>query len=113
MPWSDRSDRPEQPPRNHQRDIRVASNAWTPRGRHRSRRCLACCADALGLKELRYVDESIIEQMEATTAERAERLSRRCVDFLLTPGSLDPYIERIQKAGQQVSSGYYKNFNQN
>ncbi len=58
----------------------------------------------MGLKELRYVDESIIEQLEATTAERAERLSRRCVDFLLTPGSLDPYTERVQDAGKRVES---------
>ena len=59
---------------------------------------------ALGLKELRYVDETIIEQLEATTAERSERLSRRCVDFLLTPGSLDPYTERVQDAGKRVET---------
>ncbi len=59
---------------------------------------------ALGLKELRYVDESIIEQLDTATAERAERLSRRCVDFLLTPSSLDPYIQRVQSAGEQVTS---------
>ncbi len=59
---------------------------------------------ALGLKELRYVDESVIEELQATTAERAERLSRRCVDFLLTPGSLDPYVNRVQKAGEQVDT---------
>ena len=59
---------------------------------------------ALGLKELRYVDESIIEQLETITAERSERLSRRCVDFLLTPGSLDPYNARVQQAGQRVET---------
>ncbi len=59
---------------------------------------------ALGLKELRYVDEAIIEQLEATTAERSERLSRRCVDFLLTPGSLDPYVDRVGEASQQVTT---------
>ncbi len=48
---------------------------------------------ALGLRELRYVDESIVAELEKTTAERAERISRRCVDFLLTPGSLDPYVQ--------------------
>ena len=59
---------------------------------------------ALGLKELRYVDEKIVEELEQTTAERAERVSRRCVDFLLTPGSLDPYIQRVDAAGERVSS---------
>ncbi len=57
---------------------------------------------ALGLKELRYVDESIVQQLEEVTAERSQRLSRRCVDFLLTPGSLDPYVQRVQEAGDQV-----------
>ncbi|MCC9603111.1 DNA repair ATPase [Stieleria sp. JC731] len=57
---------------------------------------------ALGLKELRYVDSELVEKLEQTTAERSERLSRRCVDFLLTPGSLDPYIERIESAKAQV-----------
>ena len=57
---------------------------------------------ALGLKELRYVDESIVEGLETQTAERAERVSRRCVDFLLTPGALDPYQERVAAAGAKV-----------
>ncbi len=59
---------------------------------------------ALGLKELRYVDMAIVEQLEATTAERSQRLSRRCVDFLLTPGSLDPYVQRVDKAADQVAA---------
>ena len=58
---------------------------------------------ALGLKELRYVDESVVEQLETETAERAERVSRRCVDFLLTPGSLDPYEKRVADAGAKVA----------
>lgn len=58
---------------------------------------------ALGLKELRYVDETIVETLTTETAERSERLSRRCVDFLLTPGSLDPYTQRVQAAGEQVA----------
>ena len=58
---------------------------------------------ALGLKELRYVDEAVVEELETATAERSERLSRRCVDFLLTPGSLDPYIQRIAAANDRVS----------
>lgn len=57
---------------------------------------------ALGLKELKYVDEALVEQLEQTTAERSERLSRRCVDFLLTPGSLDPYVQRVADANTRV-----------
>jgi len=57
---------------------------------------------ALALKDLRYVDESIVERLEKETAEKADRISRRCVDFLLTPGSLDPYQARVDEAGEKV-----------
>lgn len=50
---------------------------------------------AIGLKALRYVDEDAVASMETEAAERAERLSRRCVDFLLSPGALNPYRERV------------------
>ncbi|MDA8745763.1 DNA repair ATPase [Rubripirellula amarantea] len=59
---------------------------------------------ALGLKELRYVDEALVESLERETAARAERVSRRCVDFLLTPGALDPYTVRVQDAGNKVET---------
>ncbi|MGB0596856.1 MAG: DNA repair ATPase [Rubripirellula sp.] len=59
---------------------------------------------ALGLKELRYVDEALVGQLEETTAEWAQRISRRCVDFLLTPGSLSPYEKRVQHAGERVEA---------
>ncbi len=58
---------------------------------------------ALGLKELRYVDVLVIETLEKETAERSERLSQRCVDFLLTPGSLDPYKKRVDESSEQVA----------
>ncbi len=58
---------------------------------------------AIGLRELRYVDETVVEELEKATSERSERVSRRCVDFLLTPGSLDPYVQRVEAAGQQVT----------
>ncbi|MEL6107543.1 MAG: DNA repair ATPase, partial [Planctomycetota bacterium] len=58
---------------------------------------------AIGLRELRYVDEEVVEKLESETAERSERLSRRCVDFLLTPGSLDPYTQRIAVANDRVA----------
>ena len=59
---------------------------------------------AIGLRELRYVDLSAVETMEKTTAERSERLSRRCVDFLITPGALDPYRTRVDQAGTKVAA---------
>jgi len=59
---------------------------------------------ALGLKELRYVDEPAVGELETITAERSERLSRRCVEFLLTPGALDPYQQRVDAASDEVAS---------
>lgn len=59
---------------------------------------------AIGLRELRYVDLPLVESLEKSTAERAERLSRRCVDFLVTPGALDPYRKRIANTGDKIAA---------
>ncbi|TWU37266.1 DNA repair ATPase [Novipirellula artificiosorum] len=59
---------------------------------------------ALALKDLRYVDLELIDSLEKETAERAERVSRRCVDFLLTPGALDPYANEVDAAGEEVGT---------
>ena len=59
---------------------------------------------AIELKALRYVDATIAEKLEQETVDQAERLSRRCIDYLLTPGSLDSYVERVATAGGQVET---------
>lgn len=59
---------------------------------------------AIGLRELRYVDLAIVESLERSAAERAERLSRRCVEFLITPGALDPYRKRVEEADARVQA---------
>ncbi len=58
---------------------------------------------AIALRELRYVDLQVVESLEKLTAERSERLSRRCVDFLATPHALDPYRQRVDKAATAVA----------
>ncbi len=58
---------------------------------------------AIGLRQLRYVDLEIVDSLEQATVEWAERLSRRCVDFLITPGSLDPYRHRVEQAAVAVA----------
>ncbi|MEM9827762.1 MAG: DNA repair ATPase [Planctomycetota bacterium] len=57
---------------------------------------------ALGLAELRYVDTAIVESLSETTAQWSERISRRCVDFLLSPGALDPYVDRVAQAETRI-----------
>lgn len=59
---------------------------------------------AIGLRELRYVDENRIETLESSIAEQAERLSRRCVEFLLSDGALQPYVDRVAKAAAAVET---------
>ena len=58
---------------------------------------------AIGLRELRYVDLSLVESFEKQTADESARLSRRCVDFLCAAGALDPYRDRVKLAGEAVA----------
>ncbi len=57
---------------------------------------------AIGLRELRYIDEPAVAELEAKLSEAAERLGHRCVQFLLAPKSLEPYRQRITAAESQV-----------
>ena len=59
---------------------------------------------AMALRELRYVELDRVETLETETAEQAERLSRRCVEYLLQPGSLDSYRQQVAAAGEQVAA---------
>lgn len=54
------------------------------------------------LKDLKFVDEGLVDKLEARVIEQSERLSRRCVDFLLQPDSLKPYQDQIATAQAKV-----------
>ncbi len=56
----------------------------------------------IGLRELRYIDEAAVSELEVKLAEAAERLGLRCVQFLLAPKSLEPYRQRIVEAETRV-----------
>ena len=47
----------------------------------------------IGLRELRYVDEAVVTDLETQLSEQTESVSQKTVAFLLEPGSLDPYRE--------------------
>lgn len=53
--------------------------------------------EIIALRDLRYVDLELIEQLEAEVSEAAEQLSHRCVQFLLRDDSLRPYAESVAK----------------
>lgn len=57
---------------------------------------------SIGLRELRYIDEAAVGELEASLSEAAERVGHRCVQFLLNPQSLDPYRQRIVAAEANV-----------
>lgn len=59
---------------------------------------------AIGLRELRYVDPDRVERLETEIAERSDRVSRRCVDFLLHDDALLPYRNRVEETGNHVEA---------
>ncbi|MBC8353036.1 MAG: DNA repair ATPase [Planctomycetes bacterium] len=51
--------------------------------------------DIISLRDLRYIDSASVDQLEAEVSEHTERLSHRCVDFLLQADSLQPYADHV------------------
>ena len=56
----------------------------------------------ISLKELKYVDLAAVEELENKIAENSDRLSVRCVEFLLKEDSLAPYADRVQQQRDQI-----------
>ncbi|MDA1054358.1 MAG: DNA repair ATPase [Planctomycetota bacterium] len=51
--------------------------------------------EIISLRDLRYVDAAVVDQLETEVSEHTERLSHRCVEFLLKPDSLQPYADHV------------------
>lgn len=49
----------------------------------------------ISLKELKYIDLQAVGALEKKIAENTDRVSQRCVDFLLKEDSLTPYQEKV------------------
>lgn len=60
--------------------------------------------EAIGLKELRYADLELVEKLETDLAEQTERLSNRCVEFLLRDNSLKPYEESVEARRGEIEN---------
>ncbi|WP_459211259.1 DNA repair ATPase [Aquimarina rhabdastrellae] len=57
--------------------------------------------EVIGLHDIRYVDSSFIKTLEEEIAEYNEKISYRCVQFLLDDKALLPYHSRVEeKQGQ-------------
>ncbi len=49
----------------------------------------------IGLRDLRYVDNALVERLEQEVTQETERLSHRCVEHLLRPEALAPYEQKV------------------
>ncbi|MCW0218154.1 MAG: DNA repair ATPase [Prosthecobacter sp.] len=58
----------------------------------------------IALRDVRYVDLEVITKMDAGVAEGSDRLSEKCVAFLLRPEALDPYRKQITEQQALVPS---------
>ena len=58
----------------------------------------------ISLKDLKYVDLEAVEDLESQVAEASDKLSQRCVDFLLTDSALEPYVDRVHNQREQIDS---------
>lgn len=56
----------------------------------------------ISLKALRYTDLELIEEMETEAATISNELSESCVQFLLQPNALQPYLERVAEAQANI-----------
>ncbi len=56
------------------------------------------------LKELKYVNLEDVAALETKVADNAQRLSNRCVEFLLKEGALTPYSDRVTAQMEQIES---------
>ena len=52
--------------------------------------------------EVRFIDKSEMEALEAQVKEQMDVLSQRCVEFLLQPESLNPYRDRSEEQRGKV-----------
>lgn len=58
--------------------------------------------EAIGLYEIRYIDEALIKSVEEEIAEYTEKISQRCVQFLLDEKALAPYHEKVEAKEQAL-----------
>ena len=58
----------------------------------------------ISLKELKYVNLDDVEKLETKVAENTDRLSKRCVEFLLRDQALDPYAQRVTQQRSEIDA---------
>jgi hypothetical protein len=59
--------------------------------------------EIIGFKEVRYVDVEYLIQLEKDLAEQTDRISQRCVSFLLDEKALLPYHQRVAEKEAELA----------
>ena len=57
--------------------------------------CRGLRGQIISLRDLHYVDLSVVDALECEVRQETERLGQQCVDFLLQPDALAPYAQRV------------------
>jgi DNA repair ATPase/ATPase family protein associated with various cellular activities (AAA) len=58
--------------------------------------------EIISLRDLRYVDATLVEKLDKTVSEEADRLAERSVAFLLREDSLAPYQAAVQEQHDRI-----------
>ena len=58
----------------------------------------------ISLKDLKYADIAKIDGIEAALSEATESLSRSCVEFLLDPKALKPYLDNLKELDTRLEA---------
>ena len=58
--------------------------------------------EIIGLRDLRYVDEVLVDELEKEIIEATEKTAGKTVDFLLRPEALDPYRRSVEDQEARV-----------
>ncbi|MEW7277676.1 DNA repair ATPase [Aquimarina sp. 2201CG1-2-11] len=60
--------------------------------------------EVIGLNDIRYVDSTFIENLEASIVTQTEKISQHCVQFLLDDKALLPYHDRIKEKEKDLDT---------
>ena len=58
--------------------------------------------EIISLKEVRYINKAKLDEFEKEVKEQSEKLSEKCVEFLLLDEALDPYIKLVEDQAKAV-----------
>lgn len=58
--------------------------------------------EVIALNDIRYVDKGFISELETTIAEQTDKISQRCVQFLLDDKALLPYHDRVAEKQKEL-----------